>query len=79
MGARHLHGTDGEHVEVQVVLRRIAARSSEKEGQFLILATWGLAPEEATTLYEKRSEIETMFAALKPVFNTPASGATDLE
>ncbi len=64
-GTRHLRGTDGEHVEVQVVMRRIAARSSEKEDQFLILATWGVDPEEATALYEQRWEIETMFGALK--------------
>ena len=63
-GTRHLFGTDGEHVEVQVVMRRIAARSSGGE-QFLILATWGLDPDKATALYEQRWEIETMFAALK--------------
>ena len=43
-GTRHLFGTDGEHVEVQVVMRRIAAPSSG-EDQFLILATWGLDPD----------------------------------
>lgn len=61
---RHLFGTDGEHVEVQVVMRRIAAGSSG-EDPFLILATWGLDPDKATALYEQRWEIETMFGALK--------------
>ena len=64
-GTRHLFGTDRERVEVRVVMRRIAARSSENKDQFLILVTWGLDPEEATTLYEQRWEIETMFGALK--------------
>ena len=63
-GTRHLFGTDGEHVEVQVVMRRIAAPSSGDD-QFLILATWGLDPDKVTALYEQRWEIETMFAALK--------------
>ena len=63
-GTRHLFGTDQKHVEVQVVMRRIAACSSG-EDQFLILATWGVDPDSATVLYEQRWEIETMFAALK--------------
>jgi hypothetical protein len=44
---RHLYGTDGEHVETRVVLRRIAGSSSETEDRFLILATWGLNPDGA--------------------------------
>ncbi|MCS3856486.1 IS4 transposase [Salinibacter ruber] len=63
-GTHHQFGTDGENVEVQVVMRRIAAGSTE-EDQFLILATSGLDPEKTTALYEQPWEIETMFAALK--------------
>lgn len=67
---RHLLGTGGKQVEVRVVMRRISSRSDSSRSenpkdQFLILATSGIDPEEATTLYEKRWEIETMFAALK--------------
>jgi hypothetical protein len=69
-GTRYLHGTDGEPVEAKVVVRRIAppeseTPESETHDRFLILATWGSRPEKATALYEKRWEIETMFAALK--------------
>jgi hypothetical protein len=63
-GTRRLFGTDGEHVEVQVVMRRIAAPSNGKD-QFLILAVWGLDPDRATTLYEQRWETLALFAALK--------------
>lgn len=64
-GTRYLHGTDGEHVEAKMVVRRIASASSGADDRFLILATGGIDPEEATALYRKRWEIETMFAALK--------------
>lgn len=63
-GTRHLFGTDGEHVEVQVVMRRTAAPSS-REDQFLVLATWGVDPSKATALYEQRWEVLALFAALK--------------
>lgn len=64
---RHLFGEDGEKVETNVktnvVVRRIA--SDEAEEPFLILTTWKLDPTGASTLYRKRWEIETLFAALK--------------
>lgn len=46
-------------------MRRTVPDSGDSEDQFLILATWGVDPEEATALYAQRWEIETMFAALK--------------
>jgi hypothetical protein len=69
-GMRYLHGAGGEHVETEhvetkVVVRRIAPASEETDDAFLILATWDIDPEKATTLYQERWEIETMFAALK--------------
>ena len=64
-GTRYLHGAGGEHVEAKVVMRRIAPPASETDDEFLILATWAVDPERATTLYQERWEIETMFAALK--------------
>ena len=64
---RPLFGEDGKTVETNVktnvVVRRIA--SDEAEDPFLILATWNLDPEGASTLYRRRWEIETLFAALK--------------
>ena len=60
-----MFGAEGEQVEVRVVMRRISSDSGDSDDQFLILATWEFDPEEATTLYERRWEIETMFAALK--------------
>lgn len=62
-GSRVLSGTDGKQAEVRVVARRIG--SFDDEDPFLILATWRYAPEKATSLYSRRWEIETMFAALK--------------
>jgi hypothetical protein len=64
-GERHLSGTEGDQVATCVVVRRIAPASSETDDCFLILATWGVAPDEATELYRRRWEIETLFAALK--------------
>ena len=64
-GTHHLFGTDGEQVEVRVVMRRISSDSEDSDDQFLILATWKIDPERATALYEQRWEIETLFAALK--------------
>jgi hypothetical protein len=64
-GERHLSGTEGDQVATCVVVRRIASASSETDDCFLILATWGVAPDEATELYRRRWEIETLFAALK--------------
>jgi hypothetical protein len=64
-GMRYLHGAGAEHVETKVVVRRIAPASEETDDAFLILATWDIDPKKATTLYQERWEIETMFAALK--------------
>jgi hypothetical protein len=66
-GQRYLFESDeaGEALpQARVVVRRIGADASSGD-QFLILATSGINPEEATRLYQKRWEIETMFAALK--------------
>ena len=46
-------------------MRRISSDLGDSDDQFLILATWEFDSEKATTLYERRWEIETMFAALK--------------
>lgn len=63
-GTRYLSGTEEEDfVSVRVVIRRIG--DEDAEDPFLILATRGIDPEKATALYERRWEIETMFAALK--------------
>lgn len=64
-GACYLSGADEEQIQVRVVVRRIAPASSETDDRFLILATWGVDPDEATELYRRRWEIETLFAALK--------------
>jgi len=66
-GQRYLFESDeaGEALpQARVVVRRIGADASSGD-QFLILATSGINPEEATRLYQRRWEIETMFAALK--------------
>jgi hypothetical protein len=62
-GKRYLFGDGGETTGVHVVIRR--AEDEEAEDPFLILATWGVDPEKASTFYRKRWSIETMFAALK--------------
>ena len=56
-----------KHVSVRVVIRRIGSEgnSEKEEDPFLILATSRLDPTEATSLYRRRWEVETMFAALK--------------
>jgi hypothetical protein len=61
----YLHGTGGEYVKAKVVMRRIAPSASETGDAFLVLATWAVDPERATTFYKERWGIETMFAALK--------------
>lgn len=61
---RYLYGEDGDLVvAVRVVVRRIGGE--EADDPFLILATWGIDPGEASTFYRKRWSIEPMFAALK--------------
>lgn len=60
---RFLRGGDGETAKARVLLKRIADRSAED--QFLILATSGVDPQEATDLYRQRWQVETLFAALK--------------
>ncbi len=67
-GTRYIAGTQetgGQQarVPVRIVMRRIGDENSED--QFLILATSGIDPTTATGFYEKRWDIETMFAALK--------------
>ena len=63
-GDRYLIGADGQKVPVQVVIRRISSDASSDD-PFLILATYKLDPTEASALYRKRWEVETLFAALK--------------
>ena len=72
LGGTHcLHRTGGEYVKAKVVIRRIAPSASETGDAFLVLATclvlatWAVDPERATTFYKERWGIETMFAALK--------------
>ena len=63
-----LRGADGDSAEVRIGLKRIADRSSDTSGgedPFLILATSGVDPAEATGLYRERWQVETVFAALK--------------
>ncbi len=64
-GTCHLSGSEGKQVELRVVMRRIASDSGDSEDQFLILATCGVDPEDATVLYAQRWEILALFAALK--------------
>ena len=47
------------------MVRRIAPASSETDDRFLIVATWGVAPNAVTALYRRRWEIKTLFGALK--------------
>jgi hypothetical protein len=78
---RYLFGSsEGATLPTRVVVRRIAPASSGKDpgNQFLILATSGIDPEEATEMYWRRWEIETMFAALKSRgFDLEATHLTD--
>ncbi|MBB4090873.1 IS4 family transposase [Salinibacter ruber] len=75
-GERYLFGREGTPVPVRVVLRRIGSR--EAESPFLVLATWTVDPGEATRLYQRRWEIESMFAALKSRgFDLEATDLTD--
>lgn len=61
---RQTVGTQEEaQVPVRVVMRRIG--DEDAEDRFLILATSDIDPTDATALYRRRWEIETMFAALK--------------
>lgn len=86
-GKRYLFGTETDGAALsallaRVVVRRIGAPDSSPEAspgeQFLILATSGIDPEEATRLYRRRWEIETMFAALKSRgFDLEATHLTD--
>ena len=72
-GTRYLSGAqedgaqeDGAEevlVPVRVVIRRIGDEDSDDP--FLILATSGIDPAEATEFYRQRWAIETLFAALK--------------
>ncbi len=61
--AAHLNGLKGlggaESVDSQVVTKRL------EDGSFLILAGRQVSPDSMMTLYRKRWEIETLFAALK--------------
>lgn len=75
-GTRYLFGSEGPPIPVRVVLRRVGSR--KEDAQFLILATWNLDPGEATDLYRRRWEIESMFAALKSRgFDLEATGLTE--
>jgi hypothetical protein len=75
-GKRYLFGTEGAPLPVRVVLRHAGSR--EAEAPFLVLATWKVDPGEATGLYRRRWEIESMFAALKSRgFGLEATNLTD--
>jgi len=67
-GTRYLSGAQEDRSQedrtpVRVVMRRIG--DEDADDPFLILATSGIDPDVATAFYERRWEIETMFAALK--------------
>jgi IS4 transposase len=75
-GKRYLFGGADTPVPVRVVLRHVGSRGAKSP--FLVLATWKVAPGEATELYRRRWEIETMFAALKSRgFDLEATNRTD--
>jgi hypothetical protein len=75
-GKRYLFDTEGAPLPVRVVLRHAGSR--EAEAPFLVLATWKVDPGEATGLYRRRWEIESMFAALKSRgFGLEATNLTD--
>jgi hypothetical protein len=83
-GMRYLSGTqkpgtqEETQVPARVVIRRIG--DEDAEDRFLILATSGIDPSDATTLYGRRWEIETMFAALKSRgFNLEETRVTEPE
>ena len=65
LGSRTLEGTDGAHVSVQILVRRIGSDTAPLKDRFLVLATSGVDPERGPTLYRRRWEVETLFAALK--------------
>ena len=62
---RTLEGTEGARVPVQVLVQRIGSAAKPLKDRFLMLATSGVDPERGPTLYRKRWEVETLFAALK--------------
>ena len=67
-GTRYLSGAQKDGAEevlvpVRVVTRRIGDEDSDDP--FLILATSGIDPAEATEFYKRRWNIEPLFAALK--------------
>jgi hypothetical protein len=75
-GKRYLFGGEDTPVPVRVVLRHVGSR--EAKSPFLVLATWKVDPGEATELYRRRWEIESMFAALKSRgFDLEATNLTD--
>jgi hypothetical protein len=62
-GAQEAGAQEEEQVPVTIVMRRIG--DEDAEDPFLILATSGINPSDATALYERRWEILALFAALK--------------
>ena len=68
-------------VPVRVVIRRTGDEDSDDP--FLILATSNVDPAEATEFYERRWDIETLFAALKSrgfdLEETPVTGPDKVE
>ena len=65
LGSRTLEGTGEAHVSVQILVRRIGSDTAPLKDRFLVLATSGVDPERGPTLYRRRWEVETLFAALK--------------
>ena len=65
LGSRTLEGTEGAHVSVQILVRRIGSGTAPLKDRFLVLATSGIDPERGPALYQRRWEVETLFAALK--------------
>jgi len=65
VGLRRLGGAEEASVPVQVTVRRVGSDAKPLKDRFLVLATSGLDPTRGPALYQRRWEVETLFAALK--------------
>ena len=65
IGPRRLDGAEEASVPVQVTVRRVGSGAKPLKDRFLVLATSDLDPTRGPALYQRRWEVETLFAALK--------------
>jgi len=65
IGPRRLDGAEEASVPVQVTVRRVGSDAKPLKDRFLVLATSDLDPTRGPALYQRRWEVETLFAALK--------------